>query len=284
MKKIRLTSYFLIVLFFTLSGLKGFDKPTNSDVIQLGNRREIFVDNYMIDKLIDTRIVMHSPIDEGAVFYFDKPWEGLFSSYYTIIKDGDLYRVYYRGWNGVSAAQVTCYAESKDGINWVKPVLGLFEVNGSKENNVLLTTEPETHNLSPFIDKNPGAKPDQKFKALGGDSKTGLIPYVSSDGIHWKRLQDDGVIKKGAFDSQNVSFWSESEGQYVCYFRIFTEKRFRSVSRATSRDFVNWTEPVEMTMEILPQSIYILNRQVPIFGRHTFMLPSAHGLCPIGRY
>lgn len=265
MKKIRLTSYFLTMLFFTLSGFKNLDQPTDSGVIQLGSKREIFVDNYLIDKLVDAKIVMHSPIDEGAVFYFDKPWEGIFCGYSTIIKDGDLYRVYYRGWNGISAAQVTCYAESKDGINWVKPALRLFEVNGSKDNNVLLTTEPETHNLSPFLDKNPDVKQDQKFKALGGNSKTGLIPYVSSDGIHWKRLQEEGVIKKGAFDSQNVSFWSESEKLYVCYFRIFTEKKFRSVSRSTSKDFINWTEPVEMTYGDTPSEHLYTQQTSPYF-------------------
>ena len=31
-----------------------------------------------------------------------------------------------------------CYAESKDGINWVKPRLGLREYAGSKENNIIL--------------------------------------------------------------------------------------------------------------------------------------------------
>lgn len=247
MKKLQLIGYFLIVLFIALSGFKNSEKPAGNKVIQLGNKREIFVDHYMIDKFEGTRIVMHTPHDDGVVMYFDKPWEGMFSGYCTIIRDKDIYRAYYRGWSEISGSQVTCYAESKDGIYWEKPELGLFEINGSKKNNVLLVTEPVTHNFSPFLDKNPGAKPDQKYKALGGNSKTGLIPYVSSDGIKWVKLQEEGVIKKGAFDSQNVSFWSESENLYVCYFRIFTEKKFRSVSRTTSSDFINWSEPVEMT-------------------------------------
>jgi hypothetical protein len=50
------------------------------------------------------------------------------------------------------------------------------------------------------------------------------------------------------FDSQNVSFWSESEQVYVCYFREWTDgafKGYRTVARSTSADFVNWT-PKEM--------------------------------------
>lgn len=116
MKKIRLTSYFLTILFFTLSGFKGFDRPANNEVIQLGSKREIFVDNYLIDKLVNTRIVMHSPIDEGVVLYFDKRWEGIFCTYSTVIKDGGIYRTYYRGLpmagkDGTNM-ETTCIAES----------------------------------------------------------------------------------------------------------------------------------------------------------------------------
>ncbi len=28
---------------------------------------------------------------------------------------------------------------------------------------------------------------DQRFKALGGSKKSGLIAYVSADGIHWRK-------------------------------------------------------------------------------------------------
>ena len=236
--------------------------------IQINSNREIFVDNYLIDTLLDTRLVMHTPVDEGPVMYFDQPWEGHSQAYITILKDEDIYRAYYRGWNyekDRSEPQVTCYAESKDGINWIKPVLGLFESDGSKENNIILTTEPETHNFSPFIDTNPDVIPSQKFKALGGKSPTGLIPYVSADGIHWEKIQDSGVIKKGAFDSQNVVFWSESEGHYVCYFRTFTETKIRSVSRATSKDFINWSEPLEMTYGDTPNEHLYTQQTSPYF-------------------
>ena len=64
------------------------------NVIQLDSRRELFVDYYLIDSLKNTNLVLHEPRDEGAVLYFDKPWEGAFSGYCTIIKDGDIYRLY----------------------------------------------------------------------------------------------------------------------------------------------------------------------------------------------
>jgi hypothetical protein len=265
MKTERCTGYFLGLLLLISYGFTDSEKSAGNDPVRLGNKREIFVDHYLIDKLENARIVLHHPHDEGIVMYFDKPWEGLFCSYCTVIKDGDLFRLYYRGWEQIKGSQVTCYAESKDGISWIKPELGICESNGSKSNNILLDTEPETHNFSPFLDTNPGARPDQRFKALGGSSKKGLIPYASSDGIHWKRLKDDGVIKKGAFDSQNVSFWSGSEGLYISYFRIFTDKRVRGVSRSVSKDFINWSEPVEMTYGDTPPEHLYTQQTSPYF-------------------
>ena len=105
-----------------------------------------------------------------VVLTTDKPWEGPDSAYFTIFQDGPRFRLYYRGSSALrdnSEQQVTCYAESTDGIHFVRPNLGLHEFNGSKENNIILTGVP-SHNFSPFLDTNPAAKPDERYKALAG--------------------------------------------------------------------------------------------------------------------
>ena len=273
MGTIKLTGYFLTVLLFTLSGFKGDDKPVNNEVIILGDKREIFTDHYLIDKLEGTRIVLHTPHDDGIVMYFDKAWEGSFCGYCTIIKDGERFRAYYRGipvaGNDGNSKEVTCYAESKDGIHWEKPILKLYNINGSLENNVILANEaPASHNFSPFLDSNPNARPDQRYKALAGEGKNGLRAFVSPDGIHWKKLRDEGVFHKGIFDSQNVSFWSMSENCYVCYFRTWTGtgyNGFRSVGRTTSNDFINWSEPVQMTFGDTPSEHLYTQQTSPYF-------------------
>lgn len=234
-------------------------------VVNIANRREIFVDHYLLEKLNGVRLAMHAPRNEGTVLKFDQPWEGSFSAYCTIIKDEGVYRAYYRGVPQAvrdgDAKEVTCYAESTDGIIWKKPELGIHEVGGSKNNNIVLANAaPVTHNFCPFLDKNPDVSPDQKYKAIGGTEKSGLVAYVSSDGVHWKKLRDEPIFRKGVFDSQNVAFWSQSEGKYVCYFRTWSGggyKGFRSVSRTTSVDFVNWTEPEAMTFgDTKPEHLY----------------------------
>ncbi len=228
--------------------------------IQLDDRREIFVDYFLIDELKNTHLQMHHPHDEGPVLYFNKPWEGAFSGYCTIIKDGDLFRAYYRGMPKVgkdaNKKVVTCYAESKNGVNWHKPDLMIHNIDGSFANNVILADEsPAAHNFSPFLDANPNASQGQKYKALGGTKKSGLIAFVSPDGTHWEKLQENPVFTQGLFDSQNVAFWSGSEQKYICYFRSWTGEGFsgfRSVSRTTSTDFIHWSPPEKMTFGDTP--------------------------------
>src|SRR5690349_22234619 len=141
-------------------------------VIDLGTRRELFVDHFLVDKLTGAQLKMHEPHRDGIALKFDKPWEGGFSAYITVLKDGSLYRMYYRGLpmatRDGSPEALVCYAESKDGVYWTKPDLGLFEIAGTPKNNVVLTNAPFTHNFSPFLDDRSGAPAAEKYKALGG--------------------------------------------------------------------------------------------------------------------
>ena len=239
--------------------------------VQIGSRLELFVDDYIIDRMDRAELELHHPMPAGPAITFDKPWEGAFTGYQTVIKDGDLYRFYYRGYPEVGdhAGQVTCYAESRDGKTFTKPNLGLYEIYGTKDNNVILAhADPMTHNFAPFLDTRPGVPADERYKALGGSLKSGLMAYVSGDGIHWRPLRDEPVITEGAFDSQNVAFWSENEGMYLCYFRVFTESggtNYRSISRTTSSDFVNWTPPQEMGYGDTPREQLYTNQTHPYF-------------------
>ena len=243
----KLINCFLLVLLLlvTFSSEVHAEEPA---ILNIGNRRELFVDQLMIDKLSNVKLVMHKPRDEGSVLQFSHPWEGLFSGYSTVIKDGKQYRMYYRGMPAIGHTkdnEVTCVAESEDGIHWKKPELGLYEIRGSKKNNVVLARHRACHNFAPFLDTNPNAKKTERYKALGGTGKPGLIAFTSPDGIHWKEVQVTPVLTEGWFDSQNVSFWSPSEKCYLCYFRVFKD-RIRRISRSTSTDFIHWSKPVLM--------------------------------------
>ncbi|MGC1275112.1 MAG: hypothetical protein WBC44_15520 [Planctomycetaceae bacterium] len=246
-----------------------------AEVIEIGSRRELFVDRHLVDTMDGARLTLARPCDEGVVLRFDRPWEGLFSGYATVIRDGGLLRLYYRGHaddsKDGSPSEVTCYAESTDGIEWVKPDLDLFTVQGTRDNNVVLAdAAPVTHNFCPFLDANPKAASDERFKAVGGTAESGLVGYASADGLHWSKLQKEPVFRdKGwVFDSQNVPFWSESEGCYVLYYRRAAGGR-RAIARATSPDFRTWSEPVQMgysdTGDVVPSHELYTNQTQPYF-------------------
>jgi len=248
------------------------------EIYNIENRREIFIDNKIIDKLENVSFKLCEPIPAEKVLYFDKPWEGKFSGYVTLIHDKDIYRLYYRGLpvskSDGSNAEVTCYAESPDGIHFTKPSLGLFEIAGSRDNNVVLANNPPfSHNFAPFIDENPDVPKEERYKAVAGTFDSGLFVFVSADGIHWHKFSDKPILKgkswkEFAFDSQNVAFWSISEQKYVLYFRTWNgpNDEYRWVSRTTSSDFLNWEKPVVMDKGNAPWEHIYTNQTVPYFN------------------
>ena len=216
-----------------------------------GTQRELFVDGHMIEKMTgDVRQLLQQPEPKEVVLTTDAPWEGNTCAYYTIFRDGDLFRMYYRGshWDTstkkATHREVTCYAESRDGVNWVKPNLGLFEFNGSKDNNIVLDGLG-THCFVAFKDENPNARPEARYRGVSRGwplGKTGLYIYESPDGIRWKMTQSEPVITQGEFDSQNLAFWDARIGKYREYHRIFVDG-IRAIMTATSDDFVQWSKP-----------------------------------------
>jgi len=249
--------------------------------VPLGSRRELFVDGYLIDNLEGAKLRLQTPRDEGVAFHLDLPWEGRFSAYTTILKDGDKFRAYYRGLpqarSDNTVREATCIAESPDGKTWTKPKLGLIEMDGTKQNNVVLAGEAAmSHNFCPMIDGRKGVPVGQRYKALAGSARTGLVAWVSSEGILWSKLRDEAVIKGGAFDSQNVPLWSEAEQCYVCYYRVGVD-RVRRISRVTSTDFVNWSA---MAQSSFRSSSFIRTRPALTSVRRTFIRRSPRGSSP----
>lgn len=248
--------------------------------VDLGTRLELFADRLLIDRLENCTHELNHPTFAGEAFRFDRPWEGRFVGYPTVMPDGEVVRLYFRGMPncapGDEAPACLCYAESHDGgLTFTRPSVGLHEMDGSTENNILLVDEDGTHAFAPFIDTRPGVPAEERYKALGntrlpGQKEWKLLAFASADGVHWRKMADEPVVAKGAFDSHNVVFWSPTEGKYLCFYRTWSQAKdpthyagTRTVSRAESEDFIHWSDPVEMDFGDAPEEELYTNATHP---------------------
>jgi hypothetical protein len=244
---------------------------TGDEPVAIGARLELFVDDFLIGEMTgDVRRHLCQPRPKEVVLVTDAPWEGNTCAYYTIFRDGDRYRMYYRGshYDEVTRKpahrEITCYAESRDGIRWTKPTLGLFEFDGSKDNNIVWDGIG-THCFVAFKDKNPDCLAMARYKGIARGrphGKRGLYIFHSSDGIRWKLMRPEPVITVGAFDSQNLAFWDPHARLYREYHRTFVDGK-RAIMTGTSRDYVNWTKPVLLEYPDAPAEHLYTNAVMP---------------------
>ena len=98
---------------------------------------------------------------------------------------------------------LTCYAESDDGVSWTKPKLGIFTFDGSADNNIIW----DLHGASVFIDREePDAQ--KRYKAIGFCRRYRNIFLITSpDGIHWDdKDYIESVSRRGNEGTFNVVY------------------------------------------------------------------------------
>ncbi|HEY6170507.1 MAG TPA: hypothetical protein VI454_20910 [Verrucomicrobiae bacterium] len=256
-----------------------------SFAIDIGTRRELFVDDLLIERLAGkAELRLHHPEPREIALTHDAPWEGSGSGYHSVFQDGKLYRMYYKAWHlDVSKGRVKtdshplfcCYAESDDGIHWRKPQLGLHEFAGSKANNIVIASgklgglNVDAGHPAVFKDENPDASADARYKAFVRSSNpNGLLPFKSPDGTHWSPMTTEPLlVKLGAFDSQNLAFWDAARGEYRAYWRIFTGvgegKSIRAIRTATSKDFLKWNPHADVKYVDSPAEHLYTNQVKP---------------------
>jgi len=223
------------------------------------------------------------PAKRSEVFFKrEMPWEQGHLGHMFVIHENGQYRMWYNASPVLTGYEdYMCYAESADGFRWNRPLLGIYEYNGSKENNIL--AEGDRLGLhSVFID--PTAPPQQRYKGilcsveLFRDGKR--IPYtmqdkweirnkrkamevegfkieeidkqlrvgksmiqgaVSPDGIHWEVIEEP-LLYPGRMDTQNIAAYDEDRGEYLFYIRGDRNRR-RTVRFTGGETFGKWPAP-----------------------------------------
>ena len=171
--------------------------------------------------------------------------------------------------------QHICYAESTDGFNWTKPNLGLFEHEGSRDNNIVLTPyEPYARNVHcPGVFVDDYGDPNERYKMAywgsfseehctkyrkehpehfetwkfgTGKGAWGLAGATSPDGIHWTLRDEPLMVHFTDMIWASLSYDPRRQ-HYICYHRSYATNPAspegfgaisrRSVARSTSTDF-----------------------------------------------
>ena len=258
-------------------------------VREIGTRLEPFIDDWLIERMDGMSLRLHQPVAKEIAFRFDRPWEGMASTFVRVMKDGDIYRNWYRA--GADRNQAAAYAESADGIHWERPNLGLVEYEGTTNNNIVLRDDG-IENLAVFRDDNPSAPDDERYKAIAKgpkiDGRATIRALTSPDGFRWNVIDVDPILVAPddgwpMFDSTNVAFWDEVQEQYVAYMRgwfpskdrVSSDHRsgVRSIRRSVSPDFRSWTTPEFIDLgDSEPEHLYT-NAATPYFrAPHIYLM------------
>jgi len=211
----------------------------------------LLLDSRIVDTVSGAQLKVGTVAKHPAnpLFNRDKPWEvSLNGLYPNVVYDDQAKR--YRCWyviegGGPGYYDGLCYAESKDGMAWHKPALGLVDYKGSKDNNIVF--ENGHHGVGVFLDRHetdPANRFKMIFKAIRGTNF--IATRFSSDGIHWGGWEDVNVSSQTpAADTHNNAFWAPTLGKYVGITRGWIDPRKeRLVQRMESTNFVDWTAPV----------------------------------------
>jgi len=205
--------------------------------VAVGSERQLFVDDAILESLEGLRRTYHQVTKyvKNPILIPEKPWETQALSLLplTVLCDAQsgTLRVWYSAWGKqVGKPTFMCVADSRDGIHWDRPNLGISEFNGSKDNNILREGRMFRVLCDP---RDPD--PARRYKAIIRDA--GFLAGFSADGLRWKTTVP--VLQK-AYDASSVH-WDPVGEKWIASCKIWRdEKRVRGY--AESKDFIHWSD------------------------------------------
>lgn len=202
-------------------------------VIPIDVGRQLFVDDFLVQETTLTR-THHAATyyPNNPVLKPDSPWESegsksqehpaptamVFSDGVWFDPQDNLFKMWYMGGYTVT----TCYATSKDGIHWDKPMLDVVP----NTNIVQAAKRDSTTVWLDLLEKDPARR--YKLFEFGwtGKSRHNLSIFFSSDGIHW----GDPVGFSGTVGDRTTVFYNPFRNVWVYGIRDYdhtTIGRFR---------------------------------------------------------
>lgn len=162
--------------------------------------------------------------------------------------DGE-YRMWYLGADDQRKRRTGLYAVSKDGFHWEKPKLGLTEINGSTQNNLVAGPCGEWVFYDP---EDPD--PSRRFKSLRMAKGMRINVSFSADGLRWTPGPEDifGIgCELGHVFRYNGCFYANGQGGPAPINRPIPPPPGAPPKRImityASYDFERWTHAAAMS-------------------------------------
>lgn len=265
-------TFFLVCLVVATAARPGLcgAAQQGSRVIDVGSRKQLFIDDRFIASSEGVRLTMNPPVkmnDPVLANYI--PWEGeqgaSAGTYSSVVKDGGKVRIWGAGKallpvslkSGGPVIDLYAYAESDDGVRFTKPEPDRYRFD---EKLAEVGKHGRTGGVSVWVD--PHGPPSERYKTQAKfyppNASAEFHVCASPDGYRWTLLCKPAIEE---MDTQSIAFWDERLAKYLLYTRKNllrgTPGRYRVVRRFESADLLNWQNEVfVMQADEIDQSSY----------------------------
>ena len=146
------------------------------------------------------------------------------------------------------------YAESQDGVHWVKPKLNQFEHRGSKANNILNLDYGGESTYMPLVVKDElEAAPERRYKMVV-EQRRGNTLHFSADGLRWRAAALVNPRYLPDSSQRNPEWWGDRRNLFYDPLEKIPDRRWkvythcsgmpdlvRKTCRHWSPDLFHWT-------------------------------------------
>ena len=234
------------------------DDTSNDRTIDVGSRKQLFVDDKFISSSRGVELTMNAPAKMNQpVLSTDIPWEvesgASIDWYSSVLYDRGKVRIWGSGSSvlpvsltpGGPVVRLDAYAESADGIHFHRPDPHVVSYD---KNTAEIGQHGRIGGVSVWID--PIAPPSERYKSQAKFYPANGRPaefhiYSSPDGYRWMLYAKPEI---GDMDTQSIIFQDTSIGRYLMYTRdnpgAGTPDRRRVIRRLESQDLTEWINEV----------------------------------------
>jgi hypothetical protein len=202
--------------------------------VEIGHTPQFFIDDYIVDnrwslkpKTEEVVRVFHAPKKHER-----NPLFGGDCGYPSVVREADTgtFKLWYQTHSRQSVADektakyAIAYAESKDGLTWTRPELGLIDWNGTKANNIVWKGHANFRASGQQILDLPesarrGFRYVMAYHTSGGKrNENGIHVVGSHDGIHWDKASDTQVLNISS-DTVNSVIFDPVRGEFAMFCR-----------------------------------------------------------------